>query len=157
METEKRLWRSVIIGAVCLSLASIVQPISDYLKYIGSAAEYWLSGLGAILLFVGAFAFISSHRIVGRLRREKGLSERLSQAQAPRFSPWRRLLLMAAVLIGVGGSVVGLVWLRFNSSDPLLRLSIGAACDFALPLFLLLLVAGTWRHRFDEGKLAKLS
>ncbi len=154
METEKRLWRSVIIGAVCLGLASITQPASHYLRYIGSAAENWISVLGAILLLVGAIAFIRSHLLARRLRRERGLSERLPQTGAAAASNMRRGNALAAIFIGIVGVsiVVGLLWLQFNACDPLLRLSIELAFSFSLPFLLLLLVVGTWRHRFDEGK-----
>jgi amino acid transporter len=159
METERRLWRSAVISVVCLGLASIAQPISDYLRYIGSASGNWLSGLGTIFLLVGAIAFMRSHWLVGRLKRERGLSERLPQTGASAASTMKRGDALTVIVIGVVmvSSVVGLVWLRSNASDPVLRLSIDVARDFALPSLLLLLVVETWRHRLDEGKIAKLS
>jgi hypothetical protein len=159
METEERLWRSVIISVMCLGLASITQPASDYLRHVGSASGDWLSGLGTIFLLVGAIAFMRSHWLTGRLRRERGLSERLPQTSASAASTMRRGDALAVIFIGVVviSIIIGLVWLRSTASDPLLRLTIDVACDFALPSLLLLLVVETWRHRFDVSKLAKLS
>ena len=94
-----------------------------------------------------------------QLKRERGLSERLPQTGASAASTMKRgdALTVIVISVVVVSSVVGLVWLRSNASDPVLRLSIDVARDFALPSLLLLLVVGTWRHRFDEAKLAKLS
>jgi hypothetical protein len=150
----ERLWRSVIISAVCLGFASIAQPASDYSRHVGSPSGNWLSGLGTIFLLVGAIVFMRSHWLVGRLRRERGLSEQLPQTGTSAASTMRRGDALAVTFIGV---VVGLVWLRSNASDPLLRLTIDVACDFALPSLLLLLVVETWKHRFDVSKLAKRS